>query len=266
MKYFKIVNNINSYNKSIDLTILSYNICWEAITSFNNDKYSICNNNYCKYNILSNIKINVEKYFPDFITFQEASEENDIIQLFNLNLYDYFINKSGNEIMLTLWNKQKFKLINSYYSEFEIGRPFAIFIFFDIYNNKNISLINLHAGHLVNTQETIFNIINDFIKLNINSILKKSISRLIMSGDFNRDIYKDDTSDYIVKFSKKFKLFRFLSKKKTCCDINGINFENIYDHIIDSNNKIIKKILPVLHKNYKLPSSDHIMIIAKFEN
>jgi endonuclease/exonuclease/phosphatase family metal-dependent hydrolase len=220
----------------------------------------------CKSNILSNIASNIKKYNPDFAAFQEASEHLDIIELFDPNIHESHVNTSGKEIMLTLWNKKKFTLVKAYDSEFEEGRPFTIIILKNNRSNKNIAVINLHAGHRIDTQKTIFDIINNYIKKSITTTIKKSVVRVIMSGDFNRNVYEDDTSTYTVNFTQEFILKRFSNNKKTCCSVIGYGHNYAYDHILDSKAIVSKKILGNSVKNYKIPSSDHILIIAKLKN
>jgi hypothetical protein len=273
MKHYKIVN----LNEEIiqegggELTILSYNVSWEAMTSNTTGNFKLCtdndsNNGICKSNILANISSNIKKYTPEFATFQEAAEYQDIVELFDSNIYSPHINTSGKEIMLSIWNKKKFTLVKTFDYEFEEGRPFSIIILMNNKSKKNIALINLHAGHYSDTQKSIFDKINSFIKSNISRGLKKSINRLIMSGDFNRDVYEDTTSNYIVKFSDEFELKRFANKKQTCCSLIGYGHSHVYDHIIDSKSVISKKILGNSVKNYKIPSSDHILVIGKLKN
>ena len=272
MKHYKIVN----LNESIiqegggGLTILSYNVSWEAMTSNTSGQFKLCtannlSNGLCKSNILSNILSNIKKYNLDFATFQEAAEHQDIIELFDSNIYEYHINTSGKESMLSIWNKKKFSLVKAFDGEFEEGRPFTIIIFTSNNSKKNISLINLHAGHKPDTQKSIFDKINTLIKNNISYRIKKSIFRLIVCGDFNRNVYEDSTSNYTINFIDEFELKRFINKKQTCCSVIGYGHKHVYDHILDSKAIISKKILGNSVKNYKVPSSDHILIIAKLK-
>jgi hypothetical protein len=231
----------------------------------NNHDLKICNdisgNNLCKSNILSNISLYLEKFSPDFVCFQEASNYQDLLNLFDINLYKNFINKSGKEFMATLWNYKKFSLVKSFYGEFEKGRPFAILILKYLTNKKNIALINIHASHEIDTQKYIFDVINNFINNNISYYLKKSISNVFMVGDFNRNILNDNF-DYHIIFSKIFSLHKFSNNKPTCCSILGYGFNRDYDHVLISNGSIIKKITANSSIKYKFPSSDHIMVIV----
>jgi hypothetical protein len=273
MKHYKIVN----LNEAItqkgggNLIVMSYNVSWEAMTSTTAGNFKLCastglGDGICKLNILLNISTNIKKYNPDFVTIQEASEHNSIVELFDSDLYDSYINMSEKETMLSLWNKKKFNLVNSYDAEFDKGRPYVILILENNRTKKNIALINLHGGHNTDTQQNIFDKINDFIKTKIKLQIKKSITRVIMSGDFNRDVYEDSTSNYIIKFVDDFALHRFSNKKQTCCSTIGYGHKFVYDHILDSKATLEKTILGNGNKNYKVPSSDHILIIGKLKN
>lgn len=272
MKHYKIVNLITPgiQEGGGGLTIMSYNVSWEAMTSNTAGQFKLCTANglgegICKSNILSNISANIKKYNPDLATFQEAAEYQDILELFDNKIYESHINKSNKELMLSIWNKKKFTLVKTYDSDFEEGRPFTIIILTNNKSNKNIALINLHAGHIINTQKTIFDKINNLINSKISHKNKKSITRIIMSGDFNRDVYEDQTSNYTIKFIDEFELKRFANNKKTCCSVLGYGHSNNYDHILDSKSVVSKKILGNSVKNYKIPSSDHILIIGKLK-
>lgn len=274
MKHFKIIN-LNDLNiqhgGASELTVLSYNVSWEAMTSTNQGNFKLCitdglGEGVCKSNILDNISQNIKKYKPDFATFQEAAEHTDIIDLFDSNKYDNFVNMSEKETMLTIWNTTKFLLVKAYGGQFEEGRPFAIVILQNKKSKKNLALINIHTAHKVDTQKTIFDILNKFIKTNIGPTIKKSVNRVIIAGDFNRNIYEDETSDYSIKFVDIFNLKRTNNNKGTCCSILGYGHKFNFDHVIDSKSTISKKILGNSIKNYKYPASDHVLVIVKLKN
>lgn len=268
MKHYKIINNECLFGGKLtshNFTFFTYNVSWQSMTSNVDNQFEICKdgsgNNLCKSNILFNISYYLKKFIPDFVCFQEATNYNNLLNIFDENIYKNFINKSGKEYMATLWNNHKFSLVKSFSSEFEKGRPFAILILKYLKNNKNIALINIHASHEINTQKYIFDIINNFIKNNISYYLKKSITNVFMVGDFNRNI-KDDTIDYNIIFSKIFTLNKMSNNKPTCCSMLGYGFNRDYDHVIVSNGSITKKITTNSSKKYKFPSSDHIMVIS----
>ena len=133
-------------------------------------------------------------------------------------------------------------------------------------HENNIALINLHAGHYVDTQKSIFNKINEFVKKELAYSLKKSITRVIMSGDYNRDVFEDNTSDYTIKFIEEFKLKRSADNKHTCCSVLGYGHKFNYDHVLDSKSVNHKKILGNLSKTYKYPASDHVLIIVSIKS
>lgn len=264
MKHYKIINNnqILQTGSGSEFNILSYNVSWEAMTSNTYGNLKLCSNGICKSNILDNISFNIKKYNPMFAFFQEAAEHNDIIDLFNNDIYESFVNISDKEYMVSIWNKKKFMLVKAIGGEFEEGRPFAIIILKNNKNNKNIALINLHAGHIPDTQTSVFDKINDFIKKEFSYTSKKSITRVIMIGDYNRDVFDDNTSDYTIKFIDEFKLKRFKNDKHTCCSILGYGHKFNYDHVLDSKAVIIKKITSNSSNKYKYPASDHLPIVV----
>jgi len=268
MKKYIIINkytNNNQLGGSKNIIILSYNVYWKAMLS---DQLKICNKNKknsCNHNIISNITNTIKKYKPNILGFQEAAAYTDILKVLDSKLYDYFVNKSGLEQMLTCWLKNTFTLQYSFSYEFEDGRPFAILILKHNITEKLICVINIHSGHELNSQIHIFDIINNFIKDNIDKKLETEIDRVIMFGDFNRNTFIDDTSDYVVVVrNKKFILVRHDYKDNTCCSINNSFFSKNYDFVLDSKYKV-KRYLINKEKYYMIPSSDHIMIIGKLE-
>lgn len=264
-KRFKIVNKKK-------LTCISYNVSWKVMTD---DKSinKICLNkpsskhNLCKINILSNIKSLAEKYEPDFLSFQEASNYEAIIDKLDTKSYEHYINISGMETMLTIWNKNKITVLQSYSGEFMDGRPFAIIVYKDKKYDDYISYyINIHASHNVNTQIFIIDILNKWIDKNIDKKFKDKdkIKHVSISGDFNRNIHTDDTSKYeLIINNKKFKLLhkskRIIdnySNYNTCCDNTGKNLLNKFDHVIHSNSVTELKIK--MNNN----NSDHSPIVS----
>jgi hypothetical protein len=45
--------------------------------------------------------------------------------------------------------------------------------------------------------------------------------------------------------------------------MSGYAYNRVFDYVIDSNENIKEKILGNSQKNYKIPSSDHVLIIVK---
>jgi endonuclease/exonuclease/phosphatase family metal-dependent hydrolase len=219
--------------------ILTYNIKWDA------------NKTQVK-NILLNIQKILNTYDIDFLLFQEASIYEKLIYLIDNKKYDYHLNRSGPEYMITFY-KKSYKKINAYDSEFSSGRPFCIFIFKNIISKEKFYLTNIHAGHHPNTD---LSIIKPIIEITKN--LDNNTNTFIIGGDFNRNIINNI---YIETKNNNFKIKNIHSNLKTCCGIDKNKFKQIYDHIISSS-KIIKKIT---FNDYS-PSSDHIMVIVELED
>ena len=272
MKKYIIVNkyaNNNQIGGNDNIKILSWNVSWEAMTSNLTGQFAICGKSKskksCNHNIITNIYKTIKKFKPDIMGFQEAAKYNDIIDQIDMKIYDYFVNKSDKEYMLTIWNKNLFTLISNYFHEFSSGRPFCIIILKHMQTDKIICLINIHAGHESNSQENIFNIINKFIANKLDSKLEKKISRVIMFGDFNRNPFDDKTSNYdIIIGDSVFNLNRMDLKENTCCNIKGITHNSNYDHVLDSV-YTVKRQLINKEKYYAIPASDHIMIIGQIK-
>ena len=253
-----------------NIAICSYNLNWE-IMDYSNGKlitqYSLDELKLFKSNIISNIQTIYDYYNPQIYCFQEAAKYKDFINIFNKDIFKHFVNKSGPELMVTVWDSTRLNLLKSIPGEFETGRPFCIFIFKDILVKNIFVLINLHAGHNLNTYYSIFKPIQKiFSKSDIFS--NYIISRIIMGGDFNRNInleVKDDSgSKLILELNHSIFNFKFTDKvsSNTCCSISGNNLKNNLDFIIDSFDSVILR--HELNKElwYKQPSSDHIMIMT----
>lgn len=251
--------------KKNDITISSYNIFWKIMDNDNCpiDLKNKINIKLYKKNILLNIK-NLYYYLnPDIYCFQEATDYNSILKIFDLKKYNFHINKSENEILLTIWNNILFKLIKSFDHQFEKGRPFTIFLFFYENTQKYILFINLHASHKSDTNKYIIKPIQEFI--NNNSILEKyKISRIIMSGDFNRDFNNENINNkyFLILNNKKYFFKNYINNNKTCCDINNLNYKFNPDQVIDTKTNNVITYTLNNEKWYNQKSSDHIMILS----
>jgi len=256
-----------------NIAIVSYNILWELMEKSNSKSKGLIDyliksdKNNMKENMLKNITNVTDYYNPQIYCFQEASGYESIIKLFNRKIYSYHANKSGPEHMLTIWNHDRFSLIKTFDGEFESGRPFCIFIFKDNLTTNKFILINLHAGHHKDTAKSIF--------LPIQNLLDKSeeiysdkfngVNRIILVGDFNRDINdQNKINNYsLVLTNTKFN-FQYYNKRmsNTCCDTMGNLLNRNYDQVIDSYKTPL--IRHELNKEswYNYPSSDHVMIMG----
>ena len=144
--------------------------------------------------------------------------------------------------------------------------------------NTYFILINIHASHNKNTSTSIFKPIQKIITTNNDQISKFEIDRIIICGDFNRDIgsqildknnnYSDGNNDNLnlIVNLKKYNFKPFISNNKTCCNLNGYGYNKNYDHVIDSFDKPI--IIHSLNKEkwYQSKSSDHLAILAIVKN
>ncbi len=253
----------------LNISICSYNTLWEIMDWKNSSITKKLDINYvktAKKNIISNITTVKDYLNPDFFCFQESSDYQSVLNIFSnskLNNYNYNVNKSGEEYMLTIW-KSRFILVKKLESDFENGRPFVILILFDDKTKKTFCLINLHAGHKSNTFSSIFEPIQKIINNKIKYF--NDVTRITMVGDFNRDICKeielDDSEQFIIKIGKKkFKFNYSKDQTNTCCSLSGNKNYRNYDHVIDSESKP-KKFVLIDQPWYKNPSSDHAMILG----
>ena len=203
--------------------------------------------------------------------------------MFENSKYDYNISYSEPEYLLTIWKKIFFNKKIVFNSEFEHGRPFSIFIFEDVRFSTYFILINIHASHNKNTLKSIFEPIQQVITANINKISKFNIKRIIICGDFNRDIgsqildndiknndiKNNDINDIdfrLIINSTIYKFIPFTSNNKTCCNLNGYGYNKNYDQVIDSFDKPILVHPLTKEKWYQAKSSDHIAILAILKN
>jgi hypothetical protein len=261
-------------NEQLNISIFSYNIFWKIMKSNNTDllDIGISKNKLLelKSNILNNI-LNVKNYYNPFIyCFQEAENYLEITNLFDKSNYDYYNGYSKPEYILTIWQKNilKKKLIID--GEFEQGRPFTIIIFKDLRFNIYFMLINIHSGHQINTLKNIFEPIQKIINTNIKNILKYIIKRIIIVGDFNRDIGSQITllpNKFNLNINlSKFNFIPLITQNKTCCSIKGYGYNKNYDQIIDSYEQPL--LIHQLNKEswYKSESSDHLGILSIIKN
>jgi hypothetical protein len=245
------------------LAIISYNVYWKTM-DINNSENHLRNKldliNY-KKNILENIKYSYYHFNPDIYCFQEAHDYSSIINIFDKKKYNYHINISEKDVLLTIWNNQILKLIKVFDDEFEKGRPFSIFLFFNTKTNKYIIFINIHASHQEDTLKTIFKPIQENIDKNFK---KYSIKRIIIGGDFNRDInsYLKNNKYFLIINKKKYFFKENYNNNKTCCDIFNKKYEFNSDQVIDTKSSNIITFQLDKFIWYKKKSSDHIMILA----
>jgi hypothetical protein len=270
------------------MKILSYNVSWECMTNSSSGSAGelgyLCmkkskNNYYCKNNFIHFLKnsFNNESIY-DIISLQEASNLFDIQNLLpelNYLNYDTYKSTSKNEIMITIFNKNKFKIIKKIYGEFKSGRPLQIFIIKNLMDNENIIFVNLHYCTLnINNKEclSLTDTLTYYLKkINPNYQNIYYNYRIIITGDFNHDINIKFPNKYNLKESENsiiFKPFKYLKNvgiknpQKTCCHKKNFTSKIEYksDFILDS--KILAKNNIVYVPLFLKEISDHLPIEA----
>lgn len=261
--------------KNFNISICSYNLLWKVMTNNSSPlekKIGKDKLDKLKKNILKNIFLIKNFYNPFIYCFQESASCPDVIKLFEKNKYDFYSGYSHPEHILTIWKSNVLKKVKIFDGEFETGRPFTIIIFKDKRFNLYFILINIHSGHNKNTLDSIFVPIQKVIDLNHKDINKFSIKRIIISGDFNRDISNEIIVDNINNNfqltinSNKYNFFPFISKNKTCCNLEGFGYNKNYDQIIDSYDTPIQIHPLTSEKWYESKSSDHVAILSIVKN
>lgn len=254
--------------KHFNISICSYNVNWKVMTSAGTNAQ----------NVIENIS-RVKNYYNPFIyCFQEASNYTSITQLFERNLYDMDIGKSGPEHILTIWNKKIMRKMLSFTGEFEHGRPFTIIVFQDLRFSNYFMLINIHANHDSRTQMKIFDPIQKLIDKHINHVNKYPIQRICIVGDFNRDISLEHVYSLALKTNStstctrtginKYIFHTLKTSNKTCCSMSNSypRYVYNYDHVIDSWDIPIQIFSLTNEKWYRLKSSDHALILCVIKN
>lgn len=257
-----------------NISICSYNIFWQVMKNNSSPlekQIGKSKLDKLKSNILNNI-LKTKKYYNPFVfCFQEAANYTDILEIFSSD--KEFISHthfSNPEHILTIWNSTILEKKYILDGEFEAGRPFSLFVFKDLRFDIHFILINIHSGHNPITSEAIFDPIQNIINLNKKNILKFDIKRIIIVGDFNRDIGSQiivNPKKYYLNIKKKFNFYPFLKNtNKTCCSLKGYGYNKNYDQVIDSLCEPI--LIHQMNKEswYKPESSDHLMILSIVKN
>jgi len=257
----------------LNISICSYNVFWQIMKNNSSpleNKLGKKKIDGLKSNLLKNI-FHIKNYYNPFIyCFQEAENPQSIIEIFSDSNYSYHIGYSEPEHILTIWNNQIMKKKFIIDGEFEPGRPFTILILKDLRFSKYFILINIHAGHNHDTKESIFEPIQKTINKNTQYINKFNIERIVIVGDFNRDIGSQITLEpnkFFVHINlEKYYFVPFITKNKTCCNLKGYAYNKNYDQLIDSYSEPI--LIHQLNKEswYIPESSDHLMILSIIKN
>jgi hypothetical protein len=214
------------------MLIVTYNLKWNSTHTDN---------------ILNNVKEVNSLYDIDFYLFQEnvlTDKLNNILK----KRHKYIINQSGPECMITFYKKH-YTLLKCVHGEFVVGRPYIIILLHDTLTDKKIILINIHAGHQINTKTHIIDKLNKSLEYFHND----NVHYIVIGGDFNRNI----TTNYVMNINKKKYTMKYSkSNLKTCCNKN---LKHNFDHIIYSKSSPIKKIT----WNKHIPASDHLLVITQ---
>lgn len=260
--------------KELNISIFSYNVFWKIMKNENSPLEKTIGSTKLlelKSNIISNITNVINYYNPFIYCFQEAESTLSIIELFSNSEYEYHIGYSEPEHILTVWRKDVIKKKLVLDGEFEPGRPFSIIIFKDIRYMNYMMLINIHAPHHHNTNLSIFEPIQKIIDLNKNIILKYDIKRIVMVGDFNRDIrsqIKIEPMRYKLKINSiEYNFYPIEDTiNKTCCSLKGWGYKLNYDQTIDT--YLSPLLIHQLNKEpwYVSESSDHLAILSVIKN
>ena len=257
------------------MKILSFNVSWECMTNSESGTAmhlgKICknlsqNNFQCRDNLiiyLRQIRNNYNEF--DILCFQEATNLEVLKKEFNQD-FMFYSNQSGNEIMITIINLNKFLVRDIIPGEFKVGRPFCIFILESKLDGKTIILVNLHYCSSHNKDKC--NHINFYLTQSLknkypNYNVDFSNSRIIVAGDFNYHVNQNliDENNNILVFKPFQQLSQLKAKKpfESCCYHKKFNdpINYITDLIFDSH--YINQI-NILKPNIQI--SDHLPIVS----
>jgi len=223
----KIVNhkviNVQSPVGANTISILSYNISWEAMTANDGINHGY-NAQFCKKNgwkpnqkwennkCFDNVNNYIKNKNADIIALQEATYWNKMKWDDKYRSLSY---KSGSEDMVTLFNSNKLQFINKIEGDFSSGgRPYQIIEFEHKISKKRIIFVNVHCGH--NEMKCISR--NSKFQYNLNTIIGGRDSNslhIIIAGDHN------DTYGLGGPIVNGIKFHRDTSRTHTCCDSSG---------------------------------------------
>jgi len=260
--------------KELNISIFSYNVFWKIMKNDNSPLEKTLGSSKLqelKSNIILNTTNVINYYNPFIYCFQEAESAPSIIKLFSKSEYGYHLGYSEPEHILTVWRKDVMKKKLILDGEFEPGRPFSIIIFKDSRYKNYLMLINIHASHNPHTNSSLFEPIQNLIDTNQNLINQYMIMRIVMVGDFNRDIgsqIKINPSGYKLEINSLEYNFHPVedTTNKTCCSIKGWGYKLNYDQAIDSYSPPL--LIYQLNKEpwYISESSDHLATISIIKN
>ena len=247
-------------------SVLSWNLSWE-MQSGKSWGETWCSNkdpNNCQENVAG--YLNSLNEF-DLIAFQEATRTKNFENKENNSYIKYLANdmhkvkhRSGQESIVSYFNKSKFNLIDYSGSQFEKGRPILAVLLEEIKTKKKLLFINLHASHLLFHYQ--LTSLNKFVKDS-----KFDYDEILIAGDHNTDLqfFKKINQKYIID-GTEFEIPNVPTD--TCC--NPLRNEQVIvdktvDYILYSRKKLNIK-TGSQDKNFEnyFPNTDHIPVMSSF--
>ena len=224
----------SSSRKTMDISVLSYNVCWECMSGTAaptkaKEYGQKCGAkiNKCRSNVIDICTSNPYS----FIALQEAELDlvNDIIEQLKkkrLGNYSKVFKTMGLAKAVIIYNSTLFKKSSKqkYGNIIEKGRPYLIQGFIHKETDQSVIVGSFHGPH---SKE---NWVNEYIKIALT--LKGRNDRMIIMGDFNREIKRDININ-----GNKFKVLN-KGKIKTGWNLNGKSekYTQGVDNIIVSDN------------------------------
>jgi len=185
-------------NQSNPITVLSYNISYEAMTNnsngsagllgrkckcIGNSKLTICAQNMA--NMVEGIPKSLNVSALDFVGFQEASRWSLLQNAakYTLAKMGTVSTRSGKSKMVSFYNDKRYTLTKNFNGEFETDRPFQILVLKDNFFHKNgVIFINTHNPHGFT-----FKLVKYHLSKVVSTYLTNNEKkyRIIAVGDFN---------------------------------------------------------------------------------
>ena len=229
----KLKNKKKSIQNPMDINVLTYNVCWECMTGTAaptkakdyGKKCGLQRANKCRSNVIDICSSNPYS----FIALQEAEldlADSIIEELKNKGHGNYSkaFKVMGISKAIIIYNSSVFKKSSKqeYGNIVERGRPYLIQGFIHKKTEESVIVCSFHGPHLKE------NWVNDYVKIALK--LKERNDKLIIMGDFNREIRQNITVS-----GRKLKVLN-KGKIKTAWNLNGKaeNYTKAVDNIIVS--------------------------------
>ena len=248
------ITNEKTQKKTIN--IFSWNIDWNSADYLQGQQNEIISHYIKKADILA---------FQEYPNLKKSNNKKIWDEEFCANdNFKCYLHQSSSEWMGLLVRKtldppQKM----TFYGEFQEGRPFIMILF--KYLEQKILFINVHPEN--KTFKPVQDTMNasDLKKLR-DIAIKFDFDRLIMSGDFNRDLNYVELTNSKGKNIKANNAIKVSDRKLTCCSYTNI-LSIVTDHVLDSNIQINHEnnyaTVLLKYDNKDILSSDHRPIYAE---